>query len=161
MDLSAFAANNAGPAWSDPGWTWGETSKDLSVAYDPAGNPDVYVLIGPGGHLRYHNSVPVSTMPSSSPPEPSPDTRRSPSPLRLAPPPPPPPPPFRDPHAPPVGAVQAHSQRLGGAIPRRGCGTNADREGRRAAGCKTSGGTLWAFCRERRGHQARAFTQPS
>jgi hypothetical protein len=63
MDLSAFAANNAGPAWSSPGWTWGMASKALSVAYDPAGNPDVYVLIGPGGHLRYHNSVPVSTMP--------------------------------------------------------------------------------------------------
>jgi len=63
MDLSAFAANNAGPAWSSPGWTWGEASKALSVAYDPAGNPDVYVLIGPGGHLRYRNSIPVSTMP--------------------------------------------------------------------------------------------------
>ncbi len=44
-------------------WLWGVASKDLSLAYDPSGTPDTYVLIGQGGHIRYRNSVPVSTMP--------------------------------------------------------------------------------------------------
>lgn len=60
--LAAWAANNAGPAWSSSDWTWGMASKALSLAYDPGGTPDLYVVIGPGGHLRYQNSVPVSTM---------------------------------------------------------------------------------------------------
>ncbi|MGC8514114.1 MAG: peroxiredoxin family protein, partial [Acidimicrobiales bacterium] len=45
-----------------PGWTWGMASESLSMAYDPTGTPDVYTLIGPQGHIRYRNSVPVSTM---------------------------------------------------------------------------------------------------
>ncbi len=45
-----------------PGWEWGMASKELSLAYDPADIPDLYVLIGPTGHIRYHNTVPVSTM---------------------------------------------------------------------------------------------------
>ncbi|MDA8072859.1 MAG: redoxin domain-containing protein [Actinomycetota bacterium] len=45
-----------------PGWEWGMASKSLSLAYDPAGIPDLYVLIGPTGHIRYRNSVPDSTM---------------------------------------------------------------------------------------------------
>ena len=45
-----------------PGWEWGMASKSLSLAYDPAGIPDLYVLIGPTGAIRYRNSVPVSTM---------------------------------------------------------------------------------------------------
>ena len=45
-----------------PGWEWGMASKALSLTYDPAGIPDLYVLIGPTGHIRYRNSVPDSTM---------------------------------------------------------------------------------------------------
>jgi hypothetical protein len=45
-----------------PGWEWGMASKALSLAYDPAGIPDLYVLIGPTGGIRYRNSVPDSTM---------------------------------------------------------------------------------------------------
>jgi hypothetical protein len=45
-----------------PGWEWGMASKALSLAYDPAGIPDLYVLIGPTGAIRYRNSVPGSTM---------------------------------------------------------------------------------------------------
>ena len=45
-----------------PGWEWGMASKALNLAYDPAGIPDLYVLIGPTGHIRYRNSVPDSTM---------------------------------------------------------------------------------------------------
>ena len=43
-------------------WEWGVASKSLSLAYDPTGTPDLYVLIGSKGHIRYRNSVPVSTM---------------------------------------------------------------------------------------------------
>ena len=60
--LAAWAANNAGPAWSSAQLTWGMASKSLSLTYDPSGNPDVYFLIGPHGHIRYQNSVLVSTM---------------------------------------------------------------------------------------------------
>ncbi len=60
--LAAWAANNAGSAWSSAQWTWGMASKSLSLAYDPSGNPDVYFLIGPHGHIRYQNSVLVSTI---------------------------------------------------------------------------------------------------
>jgi len=45
-----------------PGWEWGMASESLSLAYDPAGIPDLYVLIGPAGGIRYRNSVPDSTM---------------------------------------------------------------------------------------------------
>jgi hypothetical protein len=45
-----------------PGWEWGMASESLSLAYDPAGIPDLYVLVGPAGHIRYRNSVPDSTM---------------------------------------------------------------------------------------------------
>ncbi|MGC8472702.1 MAG: TlpA family protein disulfide reductase [Acidimicrobiales bacterium] len=45
-----------------PGWQWGMASEALSLAYDPSGIPDLYVLIGPTGHIEYRNSVPDSTM---------------------------------------------------------------------------------------------------
>lgn len=53
----------AGGTTNAPGWHWGMASEALSMAYDPSGTPDQYVLIGPGGHIRYRNSIPVSTMP--------------------------------------------------------------------------------------------------
>lgn len=61
--LLSFGRSAAGSNVERPGWRWGMASKPLSVAYDPSGTPDVYVLIGPGGHIRYRSSVPVSTMP--------------------------------------------------------------------------------------------------
>jgi hypothetical protein len=57
-----FARVTAGVRVPRPGWHFGVASKALSLAYDPSGTPDAYVLIGPKGHLRYSNSVPVSTM---------------------------------------------------------------------------------------------------
>jgi hypothetical protein len=45
-----------------PGWERGMASKALSLVYDPAGIPDLYVLIAPTGHIRYRNSVPDSTI---------------------------------------------------------------------------------------------------
>jgi hypothetical protein len=60
--LLNFATAAAGAPVERPGRSWGMASKSLSVAYDPAGVPDIYLLIGPGGHLRYRNGVPDSTM---------------------------------------------------------------------------------------------------
>ncbi len=61
--LVSFGRAAAGGSVKRPGWTWGMASESLSVAYDPTGTPDVYILIGPRGHIRYRNSVPASTMP--------------------------------------------------------------------------------------------------
>jgi len=69
-----------------PGWEWGMASKRLSLAYDPAGIPDLYVLIGPTGHIRDRNSVPLSTMGTLlaaakrlAPARPHPSRRRTPT----------------------------------------------------------------------------------
>jgi len=60
--LLSFGRAAAGTNVVEPDWQWGMASKSLSLAYDPTGLPDLYVLVGPGGHIRYRNSVPVSTM---------------------------------------------------------------------------------------------------
>lgn len=60
--LLSFGRAAAGGSITRPGWMWGMASESLSMAYDPGGTPDLYTLIGPGGHVRYQNSVPVSTM---------------------------------------------------------------------------------------------------
>jgi hypothetical protein len=60
--LLAFAASAADQPVTRPGRSCGMASKSLSVAYDPTGVPDEYVLAGPGGHIRYYNSVPDTTM---------------------------------------------------------------------------------------------------
>lgn len=61
-ELASFGHLAAHMAIPRPGWTWGMASTALAQAYDPTGTPDVYALVGPGGHIRYMNSVPVSTM---------------------------------------------------------------------------------------------------
>jgi len=61
-DLLAFGHWAAGGDVLRPGWTWGLASRDLSLAYDPTGIPDLYVIVGPHGHIRYRNSVPASTL---------------------------------------------------------------------------------------------------
>lgn len=61
-ELLSFGRAAADGPVPRPGWDWGMASAALSLAYDPSGTPDVYVLIGAHGHLRYRNSVPVSTM---------------------------------------------------------------------------------------------------
>ncbi len=61
--LLSFGRAAAGASVERLGWTWGMASQALSRAYDPGGIPDVYFLVGPAGHIRYHQSVPVSTMP--------------------------------------------------------------------------------------------------
>jgi hypothetical protein len=52
----------AGSRLTDPTWTWGISSRDLSYRYDPYGAPDVYYVIDRTGRITYRNSVPVSTM---------------------------------------------------------------------------------------------------
>lgn len=61
--LLSFGRAAAGTTITRPGWIWGMASRSLSESYDPSGTPDVYTLVGPRGHIRYTNSVPVSTMP--------------------------------------------------------------------------------------------------
>lgn len=63
VELLGFGRAAAGGSITRADWTWGMASAALSQAYDPSGTPDVYALIGPGGHIRYRNAVPVSTMP--------------------------------------------------------------------------------------------------
>jgi hypothetical protein len=63
LSFGRSAAGFARESITHQGWEWGMASKSLSLAYDPSGIPDEYVLIGPGGHIRYRNSVPDSTMP--------------------------------------------------------------------------------------------------
>lgn len=62
-EFSDFMSSVATNSTSNSEWTWGLASKSLSYTFDPQGIPDLYYLIGPRGHIRYHNSVPVSTMP--------------------------------------------------------------------------------------------------
>lgn len=61
--LLSFGRGAAGGPVTRPGWTWGMAAEALSMAYDPSGTPDVYALVGAGGHIRYRNSVPDSTIP--------------------------------------------------------------------------------------------------
>ena len=63
LSFGQAAAGSTRESITRPGWEWGMASKSLSLAYDPAGIPDQYVLVGPDGHIRYRNSVPDATMP--------------------------------------------------------------------------------------------------
>jgi hypothetical protein len=60
--LSFAQAATPGRSVRRAGWEWGMASQSLSLAYDPSGIPDLYVIIGPRGRILYRNSVPVSTM---------------------------------------------------------------------------------------------------
>jgi hypothetical protein len=62
-ELLSFGRAAAKGSVTRPGWSWGLASKALSIAYDPEGVPDLYVLIDSSGHIRYRNTGPVSTMP--------------------------------------------------------------------------------------------------
>lgn len=61
-DLATFAEHTARGRYGDPGWTWGVSSKPLSYAYDPDGEPDLYYLLDTHGIITDINSVPVSTI---------------------------------------------------------------------------------------------------
>jgi hypothetical protein len=61
-ELASFGRAAAGPAFSNPVWTWALASAGLTAAFDPSGVPDEYFLLDPRGRLVYRNSVPVSTI---------------------------------------------------------------------------------------------------
>jgi hypothetical protein len=61
--LGQFAQAAAPNSLRHRDWVWGVASRQLSETYDPSGTPDLYLLIGPSGRIRYRGSVPVSTMP--------------------------------------------------------------------------------------------------
>lgn len=61
-DLASFARHTAHERYGDPGWTWGVSTKSLSYAYDPYGEPDLYYLLDAHGIVTDINSVPVSTI---------------------------------------------------------------------------------------------------
>lgn len=60
--LAGFGRAAAGRAFTSPAWTWALASEPLTAAFDPSGTPDAYFLLDAAGHVRYRDSVPVSTM---------------------------------------------------------------------------------------------------
>lgn len=57
-DITSFGRRCAGAFYSDPSWTWGTASQDLSLAYDSKGYLDVYYLLDADGRVRYVNGSP-------------------------------------------------------------------------------------------------------
>lgn len=62
-DMTSFAHHYAGTAAANPNWTFGTASQQLTRRYDPRGYLDIYYLLDTGGHIRYANGSPASTMP--------------------------------------------------------------------------------------------------
>ncbi len=62
QDLRNLGTSLVGARLTDPGWTWGTSSKDLSFSYDASGQPDVYYVLDRTGTITYTDGVPVSTM---------------------------------------------------------------------------------------------------
>lgn len=60
--LSKLGRQLTGGSFTDLTWTWGISSRNLSLRYDPSGAPDVYFLLNRTGKIIYENGVPVSTM---------------------------------------------------------------------------------------------------
>ncbi len=61
--MDTFARTLAGPAASNPDWTFGEASAALTHTYNPRAYLDLYYLIDAEGKITYVNSSPSSTMP--------------------------------------------------------------------------------------------------
>ncbi len=57
-----FAARYVGPLALEPGWLWGDASKEGSFTYDPKGYPDIYFLIDKDGIVREVAPAPNVTM---------------------------------------------------------------------------------------------------
>ncbi|HLI45548.1 MAG TPA: redoxin domain-containing protein [Acidimicrobiales bacterium] len=60
--MAAFARDLAGSAFSNPDWTFGEASSNLTHTYNPRAYLDIYYLINAKGRIIYVNSSPASTM---------------------------------------------------------------------------------------------------
>lgn len=61
-DIDTFARQLAGPAATNPDWTFGVASSELTTTYDPASDLDIYYLLDSAGHVTYINSSPAATM---------------------------------------------------------------------------------------------------
>jgi thiol-disulfide isomerase/thioredoxin len=60
--ITAFARQLAGPAATNPDWSFGVASAALTNTYDPASYLDIYYLLDSTGHISYVNSSPAATM---------------------------------------------------------------------------------------------------
>ncbi|GAC1322793.1 MAG: hypothetical protein NVSMB13_01750 [Mycobacteriales bacterium] len=60
--LRKLGTGLVGSRFTDPAWTWGTSSKDLSFRYDQRGEPDVYYVLDRAGKITYRDGVPISTM---------------------------------------------------------------------------------------------------
>lgn len=59
-----FGHTLAGASYTDPDWTWGTASAQLSYTYDPKSYLDIYYLLDAQGRIVYVNSSPAATMSS-------------------------------------------------------------------------------------------------
>lgn len=61
--LRQFGHDTAGARFTDPAWTWGLASRQLSYRYDPTGTPDLYFAIDQiHRRVTYRGGAPVSAI---------------------------------------------------------------------------------------------------
>lgn len=60
--IDQFAQRLAGPAYTNPDWTFGTASSSLTAEYSPQGYLDIYYLLDAAGRVVYVNSSPSATM---------------------------------------------------------------------------------------------------
>ena len=61
--MSQFARVLAGPEVTNPDWSFGTSSLQMTRTYDPSGYLDIYYLLDSHGRVTYVNGSPGSTMP--------------------------------------------------------------------------------------------------
>ena len=61
--MSQFARILAGPEATNPDWSFGTSSLQMTRTYDPSGYLDIYYLLDSHGRVTYVNGSPGSTMP--------------------------------------------------------------------------------------------------
>ncbi len=60
--MGRFSKVLAGPAYTNPDWTFGVSSEALTRTYDPQSYLDIYYLLDAKGQVTYVNSSPGATM---------------------------------------------------------------------------------------------------
>lgn len=60
--IAEFGQQLAGPAYTNPDWTFGVASQGLTETYNPHGYLDIYYLLDKAGHIAYINGSPAGTM---------------------------------------------------------------------------------------------------
>lgn len=61
--IAEFGKALAGASYTNPDWTFGTASSDLTTTYNPSGYLDIYYLLNSAGKIELINSSPASTMP--------------------------------------------------------------------------------------------------